>query len=583
MIDPMLSLVLSVHSNKGVYALLIGSGVSRSAGIPTGWEVVEDLIRKLAHVEGEDCGPDPAAWFKDKIRGEPDYAKLLDGLSKSPSVRSQLLRSYFEPNDEERELGLKAPTAAHRAIAEFVSSGYIRVIVTTNFDRLLEMALEEVGVVPTVISTTDAIQGARPLTHTSCTIIKVHGDYLDTRIKNTPKELGKYDRPMNTLLDRVFDEFGLVVCGWSAEWDPALRAAIERCKSHNFTTFWTVRREPEEVTNRLIELRRAEVIRIQNADAFFQELWEKVSSLEDMGKLHPLSVKSAVGTVKRYLSEDRYKIPLNDLVVKETEKLYSELSDENFPLQGIHPTGEEMLKRLRKYESLVETLQAIIITGCHWGERTHEILWVRCLERIANPLGGRPGLNIWLSLRYYPALLLLYSGGIASIAREQYSTFSTLLNKVKVRDNGRQELLIFSIHPILVLDHSEGQLLPGRERQYTPLNNHLYEVLREPLREFLPDDTQYKRYFDRFEYFLALIHADLCEQHEFQVHWPAGLFYSLRRYRPESHIMEQIQLEAASAGEDWPPLRAGFFNGSYERFQQIKEVVDEHIKRHGWM
>lgn len=157
MIDPILSLVFSVHYNKGVYALLIGSGVSRSAGIPTGWEVLEDLIRKLAHVKGEDSGPDPAAWFKDKFRREPDYAKLLDALSKSPSVRSQLLRSYFEPNDEERELGLKAPTAAHRAIAEFVSSGYIRVIVTTNFDRLLEMALEEVGVVPTVISTTDAI------------------------------------------------------------------------------------------------------------------------------------------------------------------------------------------------------------------------------------------------------------------------------------------------------------------------------------------------------------------------------------------------------------------------------------------
>ncbi len=68
MIDPILSLVFSVHYNKGVYALLIGSGVSRSAGIPTGWEVVEDLIRKLAHVKDQDCGPDPAAWFKDKFR-----------------------------------------------------------------------------------------------------------------------------------------------------------------------------------------------------------------------------------------------------------------------------------------------------------------------------------------------------------------------------------------------------------------------------------------------------------------------------------------------------------------------------------
>lgn len=78
MIDPILSLVFSVHYNKGVYALLIGSGVSRSAGIPTGWEVLEDLIRKLAHVKGEDSGPDPAAWYVKEVR--PIYAKLIPSL-----------------------------------------------------------------------------------------------------------------------------------------------------------------------------------------------------------------------------------------------------------------------------------------------------------------------------------------------------------------------------------------------------------------------------------------------------------------------------------------------------------------------
>ncbi len=41
MIEPIVSLAFSLHANKGVYALLLGSGVSRSAGIPTGWEVVK--------------------------------------------------------------------------------------------------------------------------------------------------------------------------------------------------------------------------------------------------------------------------------------------------------------------------------------------------------------------------------------------------------------------------------------------------------------------------------------------------------------------------------------------------------------
>ena len=64
MIDPLLSLAFSVHAHPGAYALLLGSGVSRAAEIPTGWEVVLDLVRKLARLEGEDGGTDPAAWFR---------------------------------------------------------------------------------------------------------------------------------------------------------------------------------------------------------------------------------------------------------------------------------------------------------------------------------------------------------------------------------------------------------------------------------------------------------------------------------------------------------------------------------------
>ena len=77
MLDPIISLAFSVHSNKGIYALLLGSGVSRAAGVPTGWEVVMDLIRKVAYLQGEDCEPDPEKWYKDRFGSDPDYAQLL--------------------------------------------------------------------------------------------------------------------------------------------------------------------------------------------------------------------------------------------------------------------------------------------------------------------------------------------------------------------------------------------------------------------------------------------------------------------------------------------------------------------------
>ena len=63
MIEPAISLASSIYANPGRYAILLGSGISRSAGIPTGWEIILDLIRKVASLQDEDCEPDPAAWY----------------------------------------------------------------------------------------------------------------------------------------------------------------------------------------------------------------------------------------------------------------------------------------------------------------------------------------------------------------------------------------------------------------------------------------------------------------------------------------------------------------------------------------
>src|SRR4051812_46525618 len=137
MIDPLVQLAFNVQSNPGVFAVLLGSGISRSSGIPTGWEVVLDLVRKLAAAEGENCEPDPEAWYLARYGRAPGYAELLDQAAPTPALRQQLLRGYFEPTEEEYAEGRKMPTKAHQAIARLMQQGLIRVAITTNFDRLL--------------------------------------------------------------------------------------------------------------------------------------------------------------------------------------------------------------------------------------------------------------------------------------------------------------------------------------------------------------------------------------------------------------------------------------------------------------
>ncbi len=575
MIDPIISLAFSLHSNKGVYALLIGSGVSRSAGIPTGWEVVLDLVRKLSYMKGEDCEPDPIAWYKKNFKKDPDYAELLDAIAKSPIERNQLLKSYFEPNDEEHKQGLKVPTESHKAIADLVSNEYIKIIITTNFDRLMERALESKGIFPTVISTPDSAEGAPPITHKGCFIIKVNGDYLDTRIKNTPKELSKYDRRINLLLDRIFDEFGLITCGWSAEWDTALRASLERCKNHRYTTFWATKSKPKKQSKKLVIQRRAQEIRIVSADSFFTDLSGQVLALEEYSKPHPLSVKTAVVTLKKYIADEKYKIHLHDLVMNEANKVYNEIVDDNrFPTNTNLETKEVLNKRVKEYGALVEILQSLIITGCYWGEKENEKLWAKCIERIANHGGRKDGLIILINLKFYPALLLLYAGGIASIAAEKYHILSAILTKAQIRENSKSRSLVNDLYAQGVMDQSVGRLLSGMERRHTPLSDYLHDLLRESFKEFLPHDAQYEECFDRFEYILAMVYAD--EENKQGDDWawvPTG------RFGWRKNIIKQIDEEVKKDGKNWLPLRSGLFDGDLDRLLKAKKVTDEHVRK----
>jgi len=278
MIDPNTALAFSLFENKGVYALLLGSGVSRAAEIPTGWEITLDLTRRLGLLEGVTEQADWAAWHQGRFGKPPSYSQLLDMLATTPAERQALLHSYIVPTTEDVEEGRRTPTKAHLAIARLIRDGFIRVIITTNFDRLLEAALQAVNVAPIVIRSQDDLLGATPLAHAQCYIVKVHGDYLDTRLRNTEGELASYSQPQDQLLDRIFDEYGLIVCGWSSDWDTALRAAITRAPSRRYPLFWASRGEPSASAQDLIAQRAGRIVPIESADGFFAGLQTKLAA-----------------------------------------------------------------------------------------------------------------------------------------------------------------------------------------------------------------------------------------------------------------------------------------------------------------
>ena len=71
-----------------------------------------------------------------------------------------------------------------------------------------------------MISTVDALKGAKPYVHTQCTIVKVHGDYLDIQFRNIESELNTYPAELDAYLDRLFTEHNLIIIEIHADMGP---------------------------------------------------------------------------------------------------------------------------------------------------------------------------------------------------------------------------------------------------------------------------------------------------------------------------------------------------------------------------
>ncbi|NNJ24323.1 SIR2 family protein [Alienimonas chondri] len=509
MIDPLTSLSFAVQSSPGVYALLLGSGVSQSAQIPTGWGVTMDLVRKLAAAEDAGEGADPEAWYRETFGGEPDYSKLLDTLAKTPAERQRTLRGYFEPSPEEDEEGKKQPTPAHRAVARLVKGGFVRVILTTNFDRLIERALEDEGIQPAVVSTPDAVEGMEPLVHQHCLVVKIHGDYLDARIKNTAEELDDYDARTEQLLERVLDEFGLIVCGWSGEWDTALCRAIESSPARRYTFYWTTFGKLTEFASRLIRHRAGVVVPIEGADQFFSALADRVEAIAEAGHEHPMTVRAAEAAAKRYVARTDDRIRLHDLIHEATEQAVAKL-------ERRYATTEPQANQTEAAKALVEgTLSDLsIYLACgmpvtRWGDVATDHLIVRSLERLGEKAVDRAGYRGNDAMKVIPAVQALYVLGLAATAEDNVRTLVRLLADPKVTTSrfGAVGPLLREIRYDDPSGHFQQAQAPDEYR--VPMSEWLFRHCRPLLQKAIPADRRYERVFDRFEAVQAVVEVDL--------------------------------------------------------------------------
>ena len=293
---------------------------------------------------------------------------------------------------------------------------------------------------------------------------------------------------------------------------------------------------------------------------------------------------------KEYLSDDRFTIKLHDLVVQKIREVLNFTSDDNFIVPGTPFSVDELKNRLNHYEVSVFDLLTIVTCVSYWGGIKHYPILKKAVSRVTDRIDPQGGLVIWNSLRWYPVILLLYCAGIAALSSEKYDNLFILFsaNVGESRTRGDSSELILAIgDAIAELERTDAfKKLPGHERNYVARSEYIFKLLQPWLDDILFLGREYEEMFDRFEIFLALVYADYYydTSKQFSRIWgPIGRFgWKYHSRRGKENIFKIIADEAQRSGKNWPPLNAGFFQGSIDRFIEISEKYEEILQKLNW-
>ncbi len=593
--DAVIPVALAMYHSPRRYALLVGSGISRDTRIFTAGEITDDLIRKIAGKTFKG-NQKPQDWYNETKGHSPTFTGLLKEFAHTPDDRTAILRPYFEPIENGKPVKVE-PTQAHVSIARLVRDGIISMILTTNFDPLLEEAIrKETGKAPVVI-TRDSDPRLMEIAGDHCRIVMINGRYPNTDLKLTPEDLAEYvdkDAEIASYLDRIFSEYGLLICGWSGEHDLGLvKILVAERPTRRFSIFWCNRDSPEKIPVEIRSKLAISIIRIESANEFFSDLESRIELLKRHERISPLTVESAVKKVKEALREPRPELTLSDLVHEETERVLTEINRSDiFPEGNID--GKACFKsRIEELERVASPLAAMVATIAYYDDGNYTDLITETIDRLINlPVIGiiltethisnrRSEINQYVDyfqrLRLYPALLTVYASGIAAVHKGNFTNLSVILEKPRMRPsayNSIEPVAFFErVNMWYVTETYEQWIVDFSLERFGKRGDAYYyitKVIQGIVNPLIPHEHYYNASFDIFECLFGICYVSQSPIDDLRRSYvllsrvkvlTAGLDQT-RQMRLPSSVLEYFQ------GISPKISKSTFFGGSPIQFQK---------------
>lgn len=216
------------------FAFLLGAGASKQSGIPHVNEMVryfkEQIIARSCPDELE-TDEEKMNWLEAQEWYQADggeYYKCFERYEPKELARRRYIESITE--------GIE-PSFGYAVLAKLIATNYINTVITTNFDDLAYNACADYASIHPSIYAYGIVTSRLRVTSQRPKILKLHGDYLYSALKNTSDELGLADPNMPRELMQVLSEYGLIVVGYGGN-DISIMHLLERSLLGKSDLYW---------------------------------------------------------------------------------------------------------------------------------------------------------------------------------------------------------------------------------------------------------------------------------------------------------------------------------------------------------
>ena len=297
------------------------------------------------------------------------------------------------------------------------------------------------------------------------------------------------------------------------------------------------------------------------------------------------SLEDKVGYVKELLASEQSRIDLYDFISAELRRFILDTNENNFS-SNVGFSNEELLSRIASYEEYAKSLCAIaaVISYWHTGAVNNNLakILARACER---PMLSESGNSAWLSMRWYPLLLLFYQAGVAAVEGKNYASLQTLFYaEVGRPDFGETDCSFVKRISGFIIELNQNGLfkrIPGHEHHYTPVSEYIFKQVQPVLEDLFFFGKAYETAFDEFEVLFAIAVADNRLQDNRTAWGPVGRFgWKLRN--GDHSPYEKVLTDAKKLQEFWGPIQAGMFGGSYNRFEEAATQYNTQIQGLNW-